>query len=57
MKRLSRERTTLLVLQSMMKLEQSKTRAKTSNKVALETEKEKNAAEKAVEELKRKSEN
>ncbi len=37
----------------MMKLEQAKTRAKTVNKVALEEEKEKDAAEKAVEDLKR----
>ncbi len=36
----------------MMKLEQTKNRAKTSNKVALETEKEKDATEKTVEELK-----
>ncbi len=41
------------VLQAMMKLDQSKGRAKTVNKVALEAEKEKDAAEKAVEELKR----
>jgi hypothetical protein len=41
------------VLQSMMKLEQANARAKTANKVALESEKEKDAAEKAVEELKR----
>ncbi len=41
------------VLQAMMKLEQANARAKTANKVALETEKEKDAAEKAVEELKR----
>jgi hypothetical protein len=41
------------VLQTMMKLEQAKARAKTVNKVALEAEKEKVAAEKAVEELKR----
>jgi hypothetical protein len=41
------------VLQTMMKLEQAKARAKTANKVALEAEKEKDAAEKAVEELKR----
>ncbi len=37
----------------MMKLEQAKARAKTANKVALETEKERDAAETAVEELKR----
>ncbi len=36
-----------------MKLEQAKARAKTASKVALEAEKEKDAAEKAVEELKR----
>ena len=41
------------VLQAMMKLEQAKAHAKTANKVALEAEKEKDAAEKAVEELKR----
>jgi hypothetical protein len=41
------------VLQAMMKLEQTKARAKTANKVALETEKENDAVEKAVEELKR----
>ena len=41
------------VFQSMMKLEQANARAKTANKVALEAEKEKDAAEKAVEELKR----
>ncbi len=41
------------VLQAMMKLEQAKARTKTTNTVALETEKEKDAAEKAVEELKR----
>ena len=41
------------VLQTMMKLEQAKARAKTTNKVALEAEKEKDAADKAVEELKR----
>jgi hypothetical protein len=44
---------TPIVLQTMMKLEQAKARAKTANKVALETEKEKDTAEKAVEELKR----
>jgi hypothetical protein len=37
----------------MMKLEQANARAKRANKVALEVEKEKDAAEKAVEELKR----
>jgi hypothetical protein len=36
----------------MMKLEMAKDRAKTANKVALETEKEKDAVERAVEELK-----
>ena len=41
------------VLQAIMKLEQANARAKTANKVALEAEKEKDAAEKAVEELKR----
>jgi hypothetical protein len=41
------------VLQVMMTLEQAKARAKTANKVALETEKEKYATEKTVEELKR----
>jgi hypothetical protein len=41
------------VLQAMMKLEQAKARAKTANKVALEAEEERDAAETAVEELKR----
>ncbi len=41
------------VLQAMMKLEQAKARAKTANKLALEAEKERDDAEKAVEELKR----
>jgi hypothetical protein len=41
------------VLQAMMKLEQANARAKNTNKVALEAEKEKDAAEKTVEELKR----
>jgi hypothetical protein len=41
------------VLQAMMKLEQANARTKTANKVALDSEKEKDAAEKAVEELKR----
>ena len=41
------------VLKAMMKLERANARAKTANKVALETEKEKDDAEKAVEELKR----
>jgi hypothetical protein len=36
------------VLQTMMKLEQANARAKTANKVALESEKEKDAAEKTV---------
>jgi len=42
------------VLQAMMKLEQVNVRTKTANKVALEEEKENYAAEKAVEDLKRK---
>jgi hypothetical protein len=41
------------VLPAMMKLEHAKAHAKTANKVALEDEKEKDTAEKAVEELKR----
>jgi hypothetical protein len=41
------------VLQAMMKLERANARAKTANKVALEVEKEKDAVEKEVEELKR----
>ncbi len=41
------------VLQGMMKLDQDKAHAKTTDKVALETEKEKDTAEKEVEELKR----
>jgi hypothetical protein len=41
------------VLQAMMQLGQAKTRAEAANKVALEAEKEKDAPEKAVEELKR----
>ncbi len=41
------------VLQAMMKLEQAKRHAKSANKVALETEKEKDTAGKVVEELKR----
>jgi hypothetical protein len=41
------------VLQAMMKLEQAKARAKTANKVVLEAEKERDAAETEVEELKR----
>jgi hypothetical protein len=42
------------VLQAMMKLRQDKSRPEVSNNLTLETEKEKDAAEKAVEELKRK---
>ncbi len=41
------------VLQTMMKLEQAKARAKHANKVTLQPEKEKDTAEKAVEELNR----
>ena len=41
------------VLQAMMKLEQAKALVKAANKVALETEKEKDVVEKTVEELKR----
>ena len=41
------------VLKAMMKLEEAKTRTKTSNKVALEVEQEKDDDEKTVEELKR----
>ncbi len=41
------------VLEAMIQLEQAKTRAKAENELALEAEKEKDAAEKAVEELKR----
>ncbi len=41
------------VLQAMMKLEQANARAKTANKVALEAEKEKDADEQTVAELKR----
>jgi hypothetical protein len=40
------------VLQTMMKLHQTKSRAEVANKLALEAEKERDAAEKAVEELK-----
>jgi hypothetical protein len=40
-------------MQAMMQLDQAKTRAKSSNTLALEVEKEKDAAEKAVEKLKR----
>jgi len=39
------------VLQAMMQLEQAKSRAQAANKLALEAEKERDAAEKAVEEL------
>ena len=41
------------VLKTMIQLEQVNTRAKVANRVALETEKEKDTVEKAVEELKR----
>ena len=41
------------VLQAMMQLRQAKSRAEAANKLALEAEKERDAAEKAVEELKR----
>jgi hypothetical protein len=41
------------VLQTMMQLRQAKSRTETANKLALEAEKERNAAEKAVKELKR----
>jgi hypothetical protein len=41
------------VLQAMMQLEQAKSRAGAANKLAPEAEKERDAAEKAVEELKR----
>ena len=41
------------VLYAMMQLRQSTSRAETANKLVLETEKERDAAEKAVEELKR----
>ena len=41
------------VLQAMMQLQQTKDHAKSANKVVLEAQKEKNAAEKAVAELKR----
>ncbi len=39
------------VLQAMMQLEQAKTRAKTTNKVVLDTEKEKDAAEQEVQRM------
>ncbi len=41
------------VLQAMMQLRQAKTCAEVANKIALEAEKERDAAEKTVEELKR----
>jgi hypothetical protein len=41
------------VLQAMMQLEQAKSRAEAANKLALQAEKERDAAENAVEELKR----
>ncbi len=41
------------VLQAMMQLRQAKSRAEATNKVALESEKERDAGEKTVEELKR----
>ena len=41
------------VLQAMMQLRQAKSRAEAANKLALEAEKERDAAEKAVEEPKR----
>jgi len=41
------------VLQAMMQLQQAKSRAEAANKLALEAEKERDVAEKAVEELKR----
>ena len=41
------------VLQAMMQLQQAKSRAEAANKLALEAETERDAAEKAVEELKR----
>jgi hypothetical protein len=41
------------VMQTMMQLEQAKTRAKSTNNVAVEAEKEKDTAEKAVDELTR----
>ena len=41
------------VLQAMMQLQQAKSRAEAANKLALEAEKERDAAEKVVEELKR----
>jgi hypothetical protein len=40
------------VLQAMMQFRQAKCRAETTNKLALEAEKERDAVEKAVEELK-----
>ena len=41
------------VLQAMTQIQEAKTRVETGNKVALETEKENDVDEKAVEELKR----
>jgi hypothetical protein len=41
------------MIQTMMKVDQAKDRAKTANKVVLEEEKEKDTVEKAVKELKR----
>jgi hypothetical protein len=41
------------VLQAMIQVRQAKSRAETANKLALETEKERDTAEKAVEELQR----
>ncbi len=41
------------VLQAMMQLQQAKSRAEAANKLALESEKERDASEEAVEELKR----
>jgi len=40
-------------MQAMMQLRQAKSRAEAANKLALEAVKERDAAEKAVEELKR----
>ncbi len=41
------------VLQAMIQLEQAESRSETANNLVLETEKERNTAEKAMEELKR----
>jgi hypothetical protein len=41
------------MLQAMMQIQQAKSRAEAANKLALEAEKERDATEKAVEELKR----